>query len=513
MLARARSSFEQLPNGTGSKAIKPINAQSKSNGKPKAAEENLKEAEQKFDSMVDAELSGGSGDGSNSSKSSRSIDDDDDSDYAGEDSTNLQKVNKFLKRQGKAFVRNFIDYGPPYAAKAFDVALINECARPRLNHFEVHNLLNKRLNPNIADPDDLYYVPMHWCARNAHLLGIKMLRRAGGRINITTEMGNTPLDLAVMMKHPPDRRPLQLKCIEYLLMNGADVNTRDKGGYGPIDHAAANQDLEVINLLLKHGAKLMRDNRILVAQRSSVLKNVYDPQCYKVLYEALLLEEAEFRKTMAKRERTDALIAEDKHYEKLHVELSRRKQKKEARLKAKAESQRTEEIAEERAAKLRQEMEEGLKARAMQEANIEGQWKKDIGGHWEQQIRRPIALTSKNIYDRNRQIILDLKKSTNIKSYNETWKATTGGGRIEVPWTRSLAVDAIDLEPEPDELDAFSKQLLLEAGGSIAGAASTMTGASSIQDLSQDIDYRDENDEELEGEDLEDLLEDLKSLH
>ena len=76
--------------------------------------------------------------------------------------TFAERMTKLLKRQGQAFMRNFIDYGPPYASKPFDVALINECAKPVLNHFEVHKLLNTKLNPNIPDPEDLYYTPTHW---------------------------------------------------------------------------------------------------------------------------------------------------------------------------------------------------------------------------------------------------------------------------------------------------------------------------------------------------------------
>ena len=77
----------------------------------------------------------------------------------------VKKMNRFLKKQAKAFVRNFIDYGPPYARGPFDPALINECARPAINLYEVHKLLNARADPNQPDPEDLYYTPTHWIGR------------------------------------------------------------------------------------------------------------------------------------------------------------------------------------------------------------------------------------------------------------------------------------------------------------------------------------------------------------
>jgi hypothetical protein len=73
--------------------------------------------------------------------------------------TFFSKAKSIARKAARAMVRTMIDYGPPYKPD-FDVALINQCARPVLNHVELHNLLNTRLNPNLADPEDLYYTPM-----------------------------------------------------------------------------------------------------------------------------------------------------------------------------------------------------------------------------------------------------------------------------------------------------------------------------------------------------------------
>jgi hypothetical protein len=186
----------------------------------------------------------------------------------------LGGLNRFLNKQAKAFVRNFVDYGPPYTKKPFDPVLVNECSKPVMNHLELHKLLNNRLNPNLPDPEDLYYYPIHWCARNIHLMALKMLIRAGAKVNVTNELGCSPLDMCVMMKIPPDKRKDQVKMVRYLLENGADPNNRDKGGFSAIDQAAINQDLELIELLLEHGANVLRENHTLVAKRHHILRHV-----------------------------------------------------------------------------------------------------------------------------------------------------------------------------------------------------------------------------------------------
>lgn len=128
-----------------------------------------------------------------------------------------------------------------------------------------------RSSPYYLSPSDaVYYV----VSSNAHLLALRMLRRAGAKLNITNEMGHTPLDLCVMIKHPPDKRHEQMKMAIYMLENGADPNSRDKGGFSAIDHAAANQDAEMIALLIEFGANVLRGNSIFVGTRSHILKEV-----------------------------------------------------------------------------------------------------------------------------------------------------------------------------------------------------------------------------------------------
>lgn len=403
------------------------------------------------------------------------------------------KINHFLKRQGKAFVRNFIDYGPPYSkSKPYDVVLINECAKPVLNHLELHKLLNTRLNPNIPDPEDLYYTATHWCARNAHYTGLKMLRRAGANLNVTNEMGVTPLDLAVMMKHPPDRRPAQLKCVRYILEEGANVNTRDKGGYAPIDHAAVNQDIEIIMMLLERGAKVMRENYVFVGSRHHILRNVHDPECYKVLYEKLLEEEDEAFARQIKQQQRNFIIEAEKNHVKLHLALNKKKQRRLERLKALEDTTRSETILKERLGKLSDEMEKNLKAQEKKKST-HGIWEKDFAGHWEFYPRKTASISSQGIYDTNKAIMTSLQDKNDITRFNKIWREKTDKGKIELPWKKS---EPFVLPGDKVEVIHSTKQISLDQ----------------LQNTATDVDYRDENDQELEGEDLDDMLKDLQAL-
>lgn len=534
MIAAVRNSFQGKENNAEAKKLPPLTSFSAPLPTAKSEEDHQhNEAEKKFEEILQnggmpSARSNDSGDNSTSSyKSSKKSVIDSDSDDDGDlNPSALKQVNRFLRRQGKAFVRNFIDYGPPYADNPYDVALVNECAKPRMNFWEVHKLLNKRLNPNLPDPEDLYYTPFHWCARNAHLIGLKMLVRAGAQVDLTTEMGNTALDLAVMMQHPPDRRNKQIKCIKYLLDHHAAVNTRDKGGYGPIDHAAANNDLDVITLLLEAGASLRRENTFLVAKRHPVLKYVYDPECYKILYERLLEEEQTHRREVMKRERQESFVHQDKRFEKLTNELNKKKVRREARMKALLASQRQETILKERHDKIENERHATLQAKSAQDANLAGQYKDDGTGHWVRQVRRPVSITAEEIYDANVTTIMEIQRRNDIQKYDQTWKQVSHGGRVEVsPWARTRVFDQLDVVLE----DAVARQRQARL---LAAAATDQSGASHGNGLllwsasaadgddddessrSRNVDYRDDNDAALAGEDsIDELLAELQRLH
>jgi hypothetical protein len=418
-------------------------------------------------------------------------------------------LNRFFRKQAKAFVKNFVDYGPPYLDVPFDVALINECAKPVFNFFEVHKILNTRIDPNIPDPDDLYYRPIHWCARNAHFMGLKMLKRAGAKLNVTNEMGLSPLDLCVMMKHPIDKRKEQVNMALYLLENGVLVNNRDKGGYSAIDHAATNQDVELISMLLDFGANVVRDNKILVAKRHHILRNVYDPECYKILYERLLFEQSLNEKKNALRAKEDALLEEDKHYENIHIALDKRRAKRLIRDKAKAEMLLKETVSTDRTLKIRNEMERNLQAKAETKSLHQGSWERydlnsgaSLAINWrykEKSSAAPVVNDSRTLYTSNLKIMDCLRAKNEIDTFNSRWQSITGGSQLELDWRKAYP---FILPPIPG---AITKPPSNGDKFSIDPAARRREAQLCLEQEAADR-------AALEGEDLDDLLGDMGGL-
>jgi hypothetical protein len=333
-----------------------------------------------------------------------------------------------------------------------------------------------------------------------------MLRRAGAKLNVTNELGMTPLDLIVMMKHFPDRRSLQLKVVSYLLEHGANVNNVDKGGYSAIDHAAVNQDLEIINLLLAHGAKLCRENHILVAKRKPILDLVHQPECYRTLYEALLAEERDANQRKLLHAHSQRLCDEECYYEQIHVALSKRKAKREARQQEQLKALHSEVVNASRLEQLKNDQAAALKARELQRAAL-GVWRKaeapstsSVRTHWQLELKPPHAVTRDMIYEASKDIMHELHQQNNVQQLNAKWKKLTGGGQLEVKWPRS-------------ETFALSEGFSGESRNNLFSIVESQSpfAASGMQALQKDVFYMDENDRELQGEDSLDGL--LSGLH
>lgn len=203
--------------------------------------------------------------------------------------TRYQILRDFAREAASELVKVFIDYGPPWIKTDAEMAaaLIATVSNPDPKTLSLHFLLNRLYNPNIPDPEDLHNYAMHLCARNTHYLQMRMLRRAGAYINVTNEMGQTPLMVLVFYRHPPTKRPTQLKAVQWLLRQGADPNARDKGGYTALDFAAMNGDEESVQMMLEYGAIVRRENQTFVAKRKPVLGHTWNPKVYRVIHAKL----------------------------------------------------------------------------------------------------------------------------------------------------------------------------------------------------------------------------------
>jgi len=250
-------------------------------------------------------------------------------DRSGPKLTLYQQIRRFFGGMSKSMGQGFMDYGPPYFDDPLRESLVDVCYEAKPNIIKVHNLLNDRADPNTQDPEDFYFSAMHYCARNGNLLVMRMLRRAGADVNLINEFGQTPLSLCCMRVSTKDIVETQHKMFLWLIREGADINIRDRAGFEPLDYCAMNNDLEKIKLLLSMGARVRRSNFMLKADRKPILKHVSDPECYRVLNEALEQEEkrfqdAEFRRRVEREER--------EHEEKAMKNLAQLKKKKEKKV-------------------------------------------------------------------------------------------------------------------------------------------------------------------------------------
>ena len=86
-----------------------------------------------------------------------------------------------------------------------------------------------------------------WAAANGHTSVVEFLHRQGADIKAKDSNDQTALMFAVKGSYA--------ETVKYLLENGADVNARSiKQGFTPLTIAAAVGDVNVVRLLLDHGA-------------------------------------------------------------------------------------------------------------------------------------------------------------------------------------------------------------------------------------------------------------------
>ena len=389
-------------------------------------------------------------------------------------------LKKGLTRFAVAFLKMFIDYGPPYVNNGQDINLCLECSNPQVKILLVHSMLNSHCKPDTADPDDLYNTPMHWCARNGHLLAMRMVRRAGAGVNPMNELGQTPLGLCVLMQFPfgSEERERQIKMAKWLVMQGADINIRDRGGYCAIDYCAMNQDEILAELLvdpmkvllrddpkierklkfpISKGAELLRNNYHIIAKRQPILKHVYKEKPYAVIYEKYTEQKAADEAERAIQRKKDEERAHDLRIEKLRKALDLKTEQRLAkieRLKEERKEQVMKEIKKEReAAEIAEEGKQLAQMRAER-----GKWvRKEENKHeWKFKDFQvgDDALPSRE------QLVLDCRsdinrlRDRNAKiSYNARWKILTNGSEIEVDWKKQ----------DPFLLEEDRRRLELEA--------------------------------------------------
>lgn len=116
-------------------------------------------------------------------------DDEDDDDSLDEEGNVKTDIAAQFRKKKRQIIKMIIDYGPPYTKTSTGEAMVEECSKPEPSLFEIHSLLNNRVNPNYRDPEDFYNASLHWCARHCTHIAMRLLRRAKADINIQNEVG------------------------------------------------------------------------------------------------------------------------------------------------------------------------------------------------------------------------------------------------------------------------------------------------------------------------------------
>ena len=398
------------------------------------------------------------------------------------------RYKRMRKVIGTYLASALAEYGPPYEYDDYYTgALLFECSQSKASSLEIHRLLNAKLDPNDVDKEELNFTPMHWCARHCHLNPMKMLVRAKAHVNVSNEFGQSPLSLCAMMKQTLNKISIQMEMAEFLLDAGADIEIRDKGGLSPLDYAVQNGNIPMIQLFLDYGATVRRDNKHFNVQRAPLLDNVTDKKCFSRIAGRLDKEMAGDRRKEANEEAARIQREIDLAHEQRIQDQLDKKERRLEEIEALRQQKAKDEILRRKIQKLSGELNEEKAAKAKAVHGM-GSWEKGNNRHWvwhDKKAVGPLHLNGDRIYATGLKLAEDVKERRSVASVNKRWEAITGT-KLEVKWESMAGFDEII------EVDKKNRR-----------ASTNDEEKQDEKALVLPFDFKDENDAELEGQDLD----------
>ena len=277
------------------------------------------------------------------------------------------------------------------------------------------------------------------------------------------------------------------------MLVGANVNHIDKGGFSPIDFAVMNRNLELVSFLLEHNADVLHINEIFVVQRKNILSYVSDAATRSVLQVRIDTMSRLLREKKAQKE-MEALhaAAMARMLERHRMLQERRKLKIEIRKKAEAERY-SNSIRSHRVHQVDSETAEMTRRFASFDTYKYGEWQRhELTGNWTWKADSTIALRhEESVIPASRKLMRRLRDRNKMSIFNDRWENITGQ-KLEVDWKKwdVFDIDGIDSDDDSKKSVANKKD---------------------VDEVSDDLDYRDENDAELEGEDLDEIVQTMKT--
>lgn len=191
-------------------------------------------------------------------------DNEDDSEMESELAVSFVQVEPFYKQILRAFYRRFRasweeqrqqgehKYGPPYVEnKVLEEVFLDQVTKRRGTLKTIHKCLSSKMDPNVSNENDLNNRPLHYAAKHGNVALMKMLLRAGAKVDEANDLDQTPMIVASGGSHKN-----HTACVTILIKSGCDINFKDLEGSSALREAILTSNVQTVRTLLIHGVSL-----------------------------------------------------------------------------------------------------------------------------------------------------------------------------------------------------------------------------------------------------------------